>query len=294
MSFPSKVLIPLCAAGALASAGMAQSAQTASKSQLTARELFYSAGPAPDDGHSQKATSKGQGAQGSKGRAPKGNPDAVAQGGTELPGGGHIVNASAGPPIGVTYTLQKLVGDTMVDVSPDAVFRDGDRISFVVQTNYLGYLYIANKGPTGSWTPLFPSSEIENGDNRVQAFHKYTLPPRYRIKFNQPSGVEDVFILFSREPVPDFENLLYTGQGGSKPAPKSGDGKSPPKPISVAKADLPASIVDRLRSDYSRDLVLEKIDDDKPGDHNEKAVYIVNPTGSPDSHVWADIRLVHK
>jgi hypothetical protein len=182
----------------------------------------------------------------------------------------------------------------MVDVSPDSVFHQDDRIDFVVQTNYPGYLYIGNKGPTGAWTPLFPSSEIENGDNRVRAFHKYTLPPGYRIKFDEQTGVEDVFILFSREPVPDFEKLLYTGQGGSKPAVTASDDKTPSKPIKVAKADLPGSMVDRLRSAYSRDLVLEKIDDDKPGDRQEKAVYIVNPTGNSDSHVWADIRLVHK
>jgi hypothetical protein len=294
MSFSSKVLIPLCAAGAFASAAMAQPAQPAPKSQLTPRELFYSVGPAPDDAHSHKATSKGQPTQGSKGTAPKGNPDPGAQGGKELPGGGQIINASAGPPIGVTYTLQRLVGNDMVDVSPDSVFHKDDRIDFVVRTNYPGYLYIGNKGPTGAWTPLFPSSEIENGDNRVQAFHKYTLPPGYRIKFDQQTGVENVFILFSRQPVPDFEKALYTDPGGSRPAVRSSDDKGPPKPIKVAKADLPGSMVDRLRSAYSRDLVLEKIDEDKPGDRNEKAVYIVNPTGSLDSHVWADIRLVHK
>ena len=272
---------------------MAQTAQLAPKSQLTPRELFYSAGPAPEDPHSHKAASKDQGTKGSKGGAPKGGQDATAHGGAELPGGGHIVNASAGPPVGLTYTLQKRLGDAMADVSPDAVFHEGDLIALVVQTNYPGYLYIGNKGTTGAWTPLFPSSEIENGDNRVQAFHKYTLPPGYRIKFDQRTGVEDVFILFSREPVLDFEKLLYTDPGGSRPVVRSGDDKSPPKPINVARADLPGPLVDRLRSAYSRDLVLEKIDDDKPGDHKEKAVYIVNPTGV-DSHVWADIRLVHK
>lgn len=292
MSFSSKVLIPLCAAGAFASAGMAQPAPPAPKSQLTPRELFYSAGPAPDDAHSHKATSKGQAAQGSKGHAPKGNPDAVTHGGPDLPGGGHIVNASAGPPIGITYTLQKAIGDAMVAVSPDAVFHDKDKINFVVQTNYEGYLYIGSKGPSGGWTPLFPSPEIEDGANQVKAFHKYTMPRR-RIEFTPPAGVESVFILFSRQPVSDFEKLLYNEQGGSG-TPKSGDGKSASKPASIAKADIPDSLVDRLRSAYSRDLVLEKIDEDKPGNGKEKAVYVVNPTGSADSHVWADLKLVHK
>jgi hypothetical protein len=291
MSFSSNFLIPLCAAGAFASAAGAQTAQPASKSQFTPRELFYSAGPVPDN--SQKATPKDKGSKGSKTGTPKGNPDPVAHGGTELPGGAHIVNASAGPPIGVTYTLQKKVGDDMVDVSPDSVFHKEDRIDFVVQTNYAGYLYIGNKGPTGAWNPLFPSSQIENGDNRVEAFHRYTMPPGYRFFFDEKTGVEDVFILFSRVPVDDFENLLYAGQCGSRAA-KPADDKSRPKALTVAKADLPGSTVDRLRSAFSRDLLIEKIDDDQPGTKKEKAVYIVNPTGNSDSHVWADIRLVHK
>jgi hypothetical protein len=291
MSFSLKLLIPLCVAGAFASAATAQT-PPASKSQFTPRELFYSAGPVPDN--SQKATPKDKGSKASKTGNPKGNPDSVAHNGTELPGGAHIINASAGPPIGVTYTLQKKVGDDMVDVSPDSVFHKDDRIDFVVQTNYPGYLYIGNKGPTGAWNPLFPSSEIKNGDNRVEAFHRYTMPPGYRFFFDEKTGVEDVFILFSREPVDDFEKLLYAERSGSRQAPTSGDDKSRPKALTVAKADLPESTVDRLRSAFSRDLLIEKIDDDKPGTKKEKAVYIVNPTGNSDSHVWADIRLVHK
>jgi hypothetical protein len=294
MSFPSKFLIPLCAAGTFASLAAAQTAKPAPKPQLTPRELFYSAGPAPDASH--KGQTKGQSGKGSKeGPTTKGgSTGSTTPGGTELPGGGRVFNASAGPPIGITYTLQKKVGGAMVDVSPDAVFHKDDRIIFVVQTNYPGFLYIGNKGPTGAWNPLFPSAQIENGDNRVEAFHKYAMPPGYRFYFDEKTGVEDVFILLSREPVPDFEKLLYTRQGGSNPAAKPGDGKAQPKPLNVAKVDLPASVVDRLRSTYSRDLLIEKIDDDKPGDRKEKAVYVVNPTGNADSHVWADIRLVHR
>src|ERR1700722_11415207 len=134
MSLSSKLLIPLCAAGALASMAGAQTAQPASKPQFTPRELFYSAGPVPDN--SQKAAPKDKGSKASKTGNSKGNPDPVAHGGTELPGGAHIINASAGPPIGVTYTLQKKVDEDMVDVSPDSVFHKDDRIGFVVQTNY--------------------------------------------------------------------------------------------------------------------------------------------------------------
>jgi hypothetical protein len=58
------------------------------------------------------------------------------------------------------------------------------------------------------------------------------------------------------------------------------------------------SVVGRLRTVYARDLVVEKVDDEaeapSAGRRNEKAVYVVNPSGSPDSRVVADLRLMHK
>jgi hypothetical protein len=282
MSFPLKHLIPLCAIAIVASLALAQTAPPAPKSQLTPRELFYYGSPAQDSQH--KTQRKDQSGRGPKGGGTK-TGDTQIPDGTELPGGGHVIRTSTAPPIGITYTLQKQVGDAMVDVSPSSEFHTKERIVFVVQTNYAGYLYIGNKGPTGSWNPLFPSAELDHGNNRVEAFRKYTMPPGRHFYFDEVTGVEEVFILFSRERVPDFEKLLYT----EKPGANSGA-----KPLNVAKAELPGDMVDRLRTTYSRDLLIEKIDDEKPGDRKEKAVYIVNPTGKPDSHVWADLRLVHK
>ena len=278
MFFSHKLLIPFWAAGALAL--LAQSAPP--KSKLSPRELFYSAGPEHDP-HPKAGNSQGKGGKrSSTGSDPKGGSKS-GSGGTGS-GNPDIIRVAA-TPAGVTYTLKKLSGKDMVTVSPDAVFQSGDRIQFDVQTNSDGYLYIGNKGPTGNWTPLFPTKAIDNGNNRVEAFKKYTLPSGYRIKFDDPSGTEEVFILFSRQQVADFEQLLYT----EKP---SAGGTERSKPLNVAKADIPESTVDRLRTAFSRDLILEKIDDS--GDTKEKAVYIVNPTGTSDSHVWADIRLVHK
>src|SRR5579863_4060543 len=132
MFFFSKFLIPLCAAGAFVSAAGAQTAQPAPKPQLTPRELFYSAGPASDTPHKAPPKDGGKGSKGStpKGTGSKANPDPIPHGGGELPGGGHIVNASSGPPIGITYTLQRKAGDNMADVAPESVFHKDDRIAF--------------------------------------------------------------------------------------------------------------------------------------------------------------------
>jgi hypothetical protein len=53
-------------------------------------------------------------------------------------------------------------------------------------------------------------------------------------------------------------------------------------------------MVGQLREAYARDLIVEKITEDTPGDRKEKAVYVVNPTGSDSSRVVADLILVHK
>ena len=49
-----------------------------------------------------------------------------------------------------------------------------------------------------------------------------------------------------------------------------------------------------MRNAYGRDLIIEKVDPSTPGDKKETAVYVVNPTGSADSHLVADLHLVHQ
>ena len=48
-----------------------------------------------------------------------------------------------------------------------------------------------------------------------------------------------------------------------------------------------------MRDVYARDLIIEK-GDAEPGDQQDKSVYVVNPRGSADSRVVADIQLIHK
>jgi hypothetical protein len=49
-----------------------------------------------------------------------------------------------------------------------------------------------------------------------------------------------------------------------------------------------------LRTAYSRDLVIEKIDASTDTQKGETAVYVVNPSGSPESRLVADLRLAHR
>jgi hypothetical protein len=288
--------------------------------QPTARELFYQAAPAPAK-NTQPAKSASHPRPPAPARSqttsvtppPAPPPDsggAAPARTTEASANGSvpIIKASAetGPPLGLRYSIVRLVDGKMVEVSPDFVFHAGDHIQLKVQTNAVGYLYVVSQGSSGTWTPIFPSPAIANGDNRVDGWHTYTLPnPDYQIGFDTQTGTENVTIVFSREPVPDFEDLIYSLQGRhTKPVsqPQSGEPAVAPQPkgmVMMASVRIDDDVVGRLRNASARDLIVEHVDTATPpdasgGDKKETAVYVVNPAGSPDSRLVADLHLVHR
>ena len=304
----SGTLALLTAAGTMA---IVAAAQDAPKGQFTARELFYYAPPAaaapgaPKPPAPKPVATRPKPVQvdSTNPPGPALPPSPTPIPGAQLPGGGHIVPAVAtapapttGTPLGLKYSILKLVDGAMSEVAPDTVFHAGDRIRFNVETNGPGYLYIVSQGSSGMWKPMFPSSEVDEGSNRVEGFHAYTMPPNSRFYFDEQAGEERVFIVFSRAPEQDLEKIVYSLQG-SKAKPVSQPDKPRPEAagqLLIASAAIDNSMVGHLRETYARDLIVEKITESTPGDRKEKAVYVVNPTGSRDSRVVADLILVHK
>ena len=64
---------------------------------------------------------------------------------------------------------------------------------------------------------LFPSAEIEGGDNRVERGRRYEIPSGYTFTFDEQPGAEKLFIVLSRRPEPDLERLIYS-LGQRRPA----------------------------------------------------------------------------
>jgi hypothetical protein len=286
-------------------------AQEASKQQLTARELFYYSAHEPAQVPKKNAGSAAAGTKKAPGRAAPKEPAAVVptqpagHPAKELPDGGRITATVAagqstapppaeGLPLGLKYTLKKLIDGQPVPVSPDSVFHAGDRIQFDVEINDSGYLYIVSQGSSGTWKPMFPSPEIEDGNNRVEPFRSYSMPPKSRFYFDEQPGAEKLFLVLSRHPVPDLEEMIHSLQGSrAKPAatPPASDGRPP----EVLRASIDDGTVGRLRDAYARDLLIEKADEPTPGgEKKDSAVYVVNPKGSGDSRVVADVILVHR
>ena len=95
-------------------------------------------------------------------------------------------------------------------MSSDSEFHSGDHIRFSVEGNSPGYLYIVNQNANGTWTPMFPSPDIDSGSNQIQGWRPYTMPPQSKLTFDSDTGTENLFIVFSRQPEPDLEKLIYS------------------------------------------------------------------------------------
>jgi hypothetical protein len=202
-------------------------------------------------------------------------------------------------PLGLRYTLQKKTSEGAANVSADTEFHSGDRIQLNLEVNDKGYLYIISQGTSGTWTTMFPSPEIENGDNRVQKGHVYTVPPGHVFTFSGKPGVERLFVIFSRQPVDEIDSLIYSLKGGRRTPTGTPAGERPAAEGLMADARLDDSRIAALRAAYSRDLIIEKGDEEPASQpqgspQQDTSVYVVNPKGSADSRVVADIPLIHK
>jgi hypothetical protein len=294
MPLTRRFLLSCCTAGLIF-------AQPAPQKQLTARELFYAAAPAPAAVKPVAARPPAR-----RSTATPAKPVEIARADSRPPAprapdqpATAPMPPSGAPPLGLRYTVLKLAADnTPTEVPTDTVFHAGDRIRFSVETNAAGYLYIVNQGSSGNWKPMFPSAEIEDGNNRIEGWRPYTMPPKSRLAFDSTVGTENLFIVFSLQPENDLEDMIYSLQGKKKSS-SAAPAATPDAPVRSSKELIMASnisntAVDRMRAVYARDLIIEKVDPNTPGDKKETAVYVVNPTGSADSRVVADLHLVHQ
>ena len=314
MSLTSGFLIPLCATAALVGSAAAQQPPE----QLSARDMFYhpvqeasASGGAPrktvpaDKGKSASKSTQVQVATAVRDKAPDRPVVSTSQPQTptQTPAdGGRIIPAAVrktapapteGPALGLRYTLVKK--DT--EIATDTVFHTGDQVQLRIEANQAAYLYIISQGPSGTWKVQVPSADVPDS-NHVESMRPYYFPSKDQaFGFHDPKGAEKLFIVLSREPVPDIQDQIYGLQG--KPT-KAAQPEPPPQRQSAvieARLNIPDNKISQMRELYSRDLIIEKVNPDTTGDKVEKkefAMYVVNPTGSRNSRLVADIVLEHQ
>jgi hypothetical protein len=253
---------------------------------VTARQLFYDEEPAA------KAPAKTQ-PPANKKIAPSRSRRKAAPSDPQP----EIIDVAYKPsPLALRYTLLKIGEDTAIETSSDAAFRSGDKLQLKVEGNRDGHLYVVHRGSSGNWKALFPSPEIPNSVSRIVARRAYQIPSEYVFRFNDEPGQEELFLVYSLEPVKDFDSLLDSVQQrkGDR-APTSPPASPATTLLAASRGNISDEVISKLRELNSRDLIIEKVETKQPAstDRQEpaQAVYVANNSGG---QVVADIRLIHR
>lgn len=109
--------------------------------------------------------------------------------------------------LGVTLFMRDSNG-LAVRVDPDHVFRKGDRVRILLETNSDGYLYIFNTTNDGPATLIYPDVDLDEAGNYLQAHVPFEIPTSLSTEerlrwfaFDEVAGTEHVFFVFTREPL---------------------------------------------------------------------------------------------
>lgn len=96
-----------------------------------------------------------------------------------------------------------------VRVDPSRVFRSGERVRVLLETNTDGYLYIFNTTDGGNPVMIYPNAELDEGGNYIQSHVPFEIPDttaseeRLRwFTFDKDAGAERLFFVFTRQPLP--------------------------------------------------------------------------------------------
>ena len=123
------------------------------------------------------------------------------------------------PRIGLGMTLFTRDSNGLaVRVDPEHVFRKGDRVRVLLETNTDGYLYIFNQTNDGPVIMIYPDVDLDEAGNYIKAHVPWEIPSsasdeeRLRwLVFDEFPGTERLFFVLTREPlknVPTEDELI--------------------------------------------------------------------------------------
>jgi serine/threonine protein kinase len=95
-------------------------------------------------------------------------------------------------------------------VPGEMIFEPDYQIRVNVRSPQAGHLYIVNEGPAAAqpeFVVLFPSSTANQGSSLLPATQLVQIPEESWFKFDTQQGVEKLWLVFSEQPVPEFEAL---------------------------------------------------------------------------------------
>ena len=123
------------------------------------------------------------------------------------------VEGAPSGPIGLGYTVYtQSESGKAVRINPNHVFREGDALRLIVESNTDGHLYVFAAEKTGEKEGepkmIFPQIRLDQGNNQIKAHVPYEVPssretePNLRwFEFDKTQATERIYLVVSRKPI---------------------------------------------------------------------------------------------
>jgi len=186
---------------------------------------------------------------------------------------------------GVRYNLLKVTdrkANTTVPVDPDGNLKANDCVELQLRPNRGGRLYVFNRGSSGKWQVLLPSSEARNEPSLVRAGADVLVPREHCFLIDENRGVETLRVVVTdEEDAGRLSDTMRNETESGKPAP------------GLMTAQEMAVELDAGGMLASRDLKLMKVGASKDPDEPAYSVYAVQPRTSGNRMVL-EIKIRHE
>lgn len=181
----------------------------------------------------------------------------------------------------ILIRLEQRKGNAVFGTRPDHVFESGDVVRFRLTSGFDGYLYVLERGSSGSYTALFPAGATTS-DNVIYKGKQSLVPPLGDgwFQIDGPPGFDVVYFLVSPTPIDlaaDNENKPNTAPPDTPESNPSvlkprcndavfrarGECVDDSAGLSSLGRDVPLPPQITTVLNISRDIVFEANDDDK-------------------------------
>lgn len=204
--------------------------------------------------------------------------------------------------LGLTLFMRDSTG-LAVRTDPDHVFRSGDRVRVLLETNADGYLYIFNTTNDGPAVMIYPDAQLDEGGNYIQAHVPFEIPSSQAAEeklrwfaFDDVGGTERVFFVFTREPlkgIPIEDELIALCRDSKESCPV--------KPSSEVWAEIKKELQEPLKRDKAPKIGGAETDAEQQATtrgfglaKNDPQPSLVMMASSPRSTLVATLDLIHK
>jgi hypothetical protein len=146
----------------------------------------------------------------------------------------HVHAQSPGSPGLFSIRLEQRKGNTVQAVPQNTVFRNGDILRFRLASQIDGYLYVVDKGTTGSTAVLFPGTSAAKNTNHIEVSHTYLVPADGDgwFEVSGPAGFDTLYFLVSAGPI-----ALSGGPPAESPDSAHPQATPPPPPGLLPRCD---------------------------------------------------------